>query len=122
VDQKLEAIAVPASDIDRTRHFYRALGFRLDFDQVDGAGLRVVRLTPPGSLCSTIMGTGVSSAIPGSTVGVLTVSDLETAVAELRARGATTSPIGQRGDGSRYASFSDPDGNEWLVVDDIPAH
>jgi catechol 2,3-dioxygenase-like lactoylglutathione lyase family enzyme len=122
VDHKLEAIVVPVSDIDRTRHFYRALGFRLDLDQVDGEGLRVVQLTPPGSLCSIIIGTGISSSAPGSTVGVLTVTDLEAAVAELRARGVAPSPISHCRDDFSYASFCDPDGNRWLLMDDVPTH
>lgn len=111
VDTKLRAIVVPVSDVDRTRHFYRALGFHLDADQADG-DVRVVQLTPPGSLCSIIIGTGITPAEPGSTVGVLRVKDLPAAVADLRSRGAAPSPIGPD-----QASFHDPDGNTWLLLE-----
>ena len=119
MEQRLEAIVVPVSDIDRTRHFYRALGFRLDLDQVAGEGRRVVQLTPPGSLCSIVIGTGISSAEPGSTVGILTVPDVEAAAAELQARGAAPGPITACQDGFAHTSFRDPDGNLWLLVDGI---
>ena len=110
MDMKLEAIVVPVSDVDRARHFYRALGFRLDRDEVVDVGCRVVELTPPGSLCSILLGTNLSSAQPGSTCCALRVPDLEAAFDELRSRGAE---LGQRGLG---VGFSDPDGNEWLLV------
>lgn len=119
VDSKLEAIVVPVSDVDRSRHFYRALGFRLDRDDVAG-DVRVVELTPPGSLSSIIIGTGINSADPGSAVGVLRVDDLQAAVAELRARGAAPRPISHFPAGFARATFSDPDGNTWLLVDDEP--
>jgi catechol 2,3-dioxygenase-like lactoylglutathione lyase family enzyme len=120
VDTKLRAIVVPVSDVDRTRHFYRALGFRLDFDQAE-RDVRVVQLTPPGSLCSIVIGTGISSADPGSAVGLLRVTDLEAALAHLRARGAAPSPISYCAAGFACATFSDPDGNKWLLVDDVLA-
>lgn len=121
MDSKLEAIVVYVSDVDRARHFYRALGYRLDRDHVAAEGCRVVQLTPPGSHCSIILGTGIgtASAAPGSTVGVLTVSDLAAARADLEARGAAPSPISHCEDGHAYASFRDPDGNRWLLVDDV---
>jgi catechol 2,3-dioxygenase-like lactoylglutathione lyase family enzyme len=120
VDSKLEAIVVPVSDVDRSRHFYRALGFRLDRDDVAG-DVRVVELTPPGSLCSIIIGTGINAADPGSAVGVLRVHDLQAAVADLQARGATPRPISHLPAGLARATFSDPDGNKWLLIDDVPA-
>jgi catechol 2,3-dioxygenase-like lactoylglutathione lyase family enzyme len=120
VDSKLEAIVVPVSDVDRSRHFYRALGFRLDRDDVAG-DVRVVELTPPGSLCSIIIGTGINAADPGSAVGVLRVHDLQAAVADLQARGATPRPISHFPAGLARATFSDPDGNKWLLIDDVPA-
>lgn len=119
MEQRLEAVVVPVSDIDRTRHFYRALGFRLDLDQAADAGHRVVQLTPPGSSCSIVIGTGISSAEPGSTVAVLTVPDIEAAVADLQARGAVAGPITHCQDGFAHTSFRDPDGNLWLLVDGI---
>jgi catechol 2,3-dioxygenase-like lactoylglutathione lyase family enzyme len=120
MDSKLEAIVVPVSDVDRSRHFYRALGFRLDRDEVAG-DVRVVELTPPGSLCSIIIGTGISSAEPGSAVGVLRVHDLQAAVTELLARGAAPRSISHLPVGFARATFSDPDGNKWLLVDDALA-
>ena len=115
VDSKLEAIVVPVSDVDRSRHFYRALGFRLDRDDVAG-DVRVVELTPPGSLCSILIGTGISTAAPGSACGVLRVDDLEAACSELRARGAALGPVTRWPTGVSYMAFSDPDGNRWLLA------
>ncbi|MEV0285911.1 MULTISPECIES: VOC family protein [unclassified Kribbella] len=119
MDAKLKAVVVPVSDVDRTRHFYRALGFHLDCDQQDGE-VRVVQLTPPGSLCSIIIGTGIESAQPGSAVGVLRVDDLPAAIADLAKRGAAPSPIRKSATGVDQASFHDPDGNKWLLVGDAP--
>jgi catechol 2,3-dioxygenase-like lactoylglutathione lyase family enzyme len=120
VEHKLEAIAVPVSDVDRARHFYRALGFRLDFDQADGAGHRVVRLTPPGSLCSILIGTDITSSVPGTTVAVLTVTDLDAAIAALQARGAAVNPAPDCRNGHPCALFGDTDGNRWLLVEAEP--
>jgi catechol 2,3-dioxygenase-like lactoylglutathione lyase family enzyme len=120
VDQKLEAIVVPVSDVDRSRHFYRALGFRLDRDQTAGHGVRIVELTPPGSTCSIIIGTGISTATPGSTLGVLAVGDLLAARSELLARGAVPSEVFEYRDGRLAVSLHDPDGNQWLLVNDVP--
>jgi catechol 2,3-dioxygenase-like lactoylglutathione lyase family enzyme len=122
MDHKLEAVVVRVSDLDRIRHFYRALGFRLDLDQADDEGHRVVQLTPPGSLCSIVLGIGISPAEPGSTTCVLTVTDVEAAVAELRALGAAPSAISHCENGYTHASFRDPDGNLWLLLDGVPAH
>jgi catechol 2,3-dioxygenase-like lactoylglutathione lyase family enzyme len=120
VDQKLEAVVVSVSDVDRSRHFYRALGFRLDRDQTADNGVRIVQLTPPGSACSIIIGTGISAATPGSTLGVLVVSDLVAARSELLARGAVPSEVFPYHDGRLAVSLHDPDGNQWLLVDDLP--
>ena len=116
MDTTLEAVVVPVSDVDRSRHFYRALGFRLDVDEASGNGLRVVKLTPPGSLCSIIIGIGITSATPGSFRAVLTVSDLNAARAELLARGVTPSPVADGRSGFHSMTFADPDGNQWLVA------
>lgn len=115
VDSKLEAIVVPVSDVDRSRHFYRALGFRLDRDDAAGP-VRVVELTPPGSSCSILIGTGICSATPGSSCGLLRVDDLEAACAELQARGAALRPASRWPTGVPYVEFGDPDGNRWLLV------
>jgi catechol 2,3-dioxygenase-like lactoylglutathione lyase family enzyme len=116
VEYKLEAIVVHVSDVDRSRHFYRALGFRLDDDRAASDGSRFVQLTPPGSSCSIVFGTGLTSAEPGATIGTLIVTDLEAALAELRARGAAPSPIAHRPDGAAYTTLSDPDGNQWILT------
>ena len=116
VDSKLEAVVVPVSDVDRSRHFYRALGFRLDRDDADGSDLRVVQLTPPGSLCSILIGTGLTSAAPGSACAMLKADDLEAARAALRARGAALGPVSRYPTGAAYVLFFDPDGNRWLLV------
>jgi catechol 2,3-dioxygenase-like lactoylglutathione lyase family enzyme len=70
VDMKLEVVVVPVSDVDRAKGFYESLGWRLDADFPGDGGFRVVQLTPPGSACSIIFGSGVTSAAPGSAEGV----------------------------------------------------
>ena len=128
---------LPVGDVDRAKNFYQALGWREDADFSTSAEFRVVQLTPPGSTCSVIFGTGVSSAAPGSADGLqLVVDDIEAARAELAARGAPISEVfhdaggvfhhagttgrvaGPAPDNQTYgswASFSDPDGNTWYV-------
>ena len=94
VDMKLEVVVVPVADVDRAKEFYKALGWREDADFASSADFRVVQLTPPGSACSIIFGTGVTSADPGSTQGLqLTVSDIDQARAELTERGAEVSEV-----------------------------
>ena len=84
MDMKLEVIVLPVSDVDRAKHFYETLGFRMDIDYVSGADFRVAQFTPPGSECSTIIGNGITSAAPGSAQGLhLVVVDIEAARAEL---------------------------------------
>jgi catechol 2,3-dioxygenase-like lactoylglutathione lyase family enzyme len=136
VDMKLEVIVIPVSDVDRAKRFYGGLGWRLDADVVTGDDFRVVQFTPPGSPCSIIFGTGVTSALPGSAQGLhLIVPDIEAARAELVDRGVDVSELfhdvggvfhhaGREGrssgpDATRrsyasFASFSDPDSNGWL--------
>ena len=115
---RLEAVVVPVSDADRSRHFYRALGFRLDLDVTTDDGSRVVRLTPPGSTCSILFGSGMTAAGPGCIL--LTVPDIEAARAELVARGAAPGPVRELRTGVRAVSFLDPDQNEWLLVESMP--
>jgi catechol 2,3-dioxygenase-like lactoylglutathione lyase family enzyme len=106
IDMKLEVVVVPVSDVDRAKSFYQGLGFRLDIDYVGDESFRVVQLTPPGSECSIIIGDGITSAEPGSVRGLhLVVREIEAARAELV----------ERGDYGSFASFNDPDGNEWLL-------
>ncbi|MCW0214291.1 MAG: VOC family protein [Pseudonocardia sp.] len=133
----LEVVVLPVSDVDRALAFYRGLGWRLDADVSTDPEFRVVQLTPPGSACSIIFGSGVTSAAPGSVQGLhLVVADLGRARAELAARGARVSePFHDAGgvfhhaggaalvagpdpEGRSYgsfASFRDPDGNQWFL-------
>ncbi len=130
VDMKLEVVVIPVSDVDRAKRFYGNLGWRLDADFVKGDAFRAVQFTPPGSSCSIHFGTGVTSAAPGSARGLyLVVSDIEAARAELVDRGVDVSEVFHRGVGegpssgpdparrsyASYATFSDPDGNGWLL-------
>ncbi|MEI3854553.1 MULTISPECIES: VOC family protein [unclassified Ensifer] len=131
VDLKLEVAVIPVSDVDRAKDFYGRLGWRLDADFPVGDTFRVVQFTPPGSPASIHFGTGLTPATPGSAGGLyLVVSDIEAARAELVERGAEVSevfhregpgkpPISGRDPGGRsyrsYATFSDPDGNGWLL-------
>jgi catechol 2,3-dioxygenase-like lactoylglutathione lyase family enzyme len=83
-EMKLEVVVLPVSDVDRAKDFYQGLGWRLDADLKRSGDFRVVQLTPPGSACSIIFGTGVSSAVPGSAQGLhLSVYDVESARQEL---------------------------------------
>jgi catechol 2,3-dioxygenase-like lactoylglutathione lyase family enzyme len=137
VDFKLEVMVLPVADVDRAKAFYAGLGWREDADFASDPGFRVVQLTPPGSGCSVIFGTGITAADPGSAQGMqLVVSDIDAARAELIARGADVSEVfhdaggvfhhagsagraagpapGHQTYGS-FVSFADPDGNEWFV-------
>src|SRR5262245_18858689 len=94
VDTKLEAVVIPVSDVDRSKRFYEALGWRLDADFAFDNGFRILQLTPPGSPCSVQFGTNVTSAAAGSAKGLyLIVSDIEAAVAELGDRGVEISEV-----------------------------
>jgi catechol 2,3-dioxygenase-like lactoylglutathione lyase family enzyme len=138
MDFKFEVVVVPVSDVDKSIHFYHdVLGWRLDADFPVDDNYRVVQVTPPGSPASVIFGTGVSAAVPGSVAGLyLIVDDIEAARAELADRGVDVSPIfhdssgvfnhagtaarvpgpdPQRQTYASYASFDDPDGNEWVL-------
>ena len=139
VDLKLEALAIPVADVDRAKEFYMSLGWRLDADFPFDNGFRVVQFTPPGSPCSIQFGTKLTSAAPGSAQSLyLVVSDIDAAREALFARGVKISEVfhpGEPGaqfrlDGSSgrvsglapghasygsFATFSDPDGNRWLL-------
>lgn len=120
-DLKLEVIGIPVSDVDRAVSFYRdTVGFNLDHDVEPGNGMRVVQLTPPGSACSIAFGTGMPLGEPGSTRGLqLVVDDIDAVREEMLGRGLRISEVQQLGPegtrGSRFAFFSDPDGNGWAV-------
>jgi len=131
VDLKLEVVVIPVSDVDRAKRFYGGLGWRLDADFTNGVDWRVVQFTPPGSPCSVHFGKGLTTAVSGSVKNLyLVVSDIEAARGELIARGANVSEAfhftalggprsaGPAPDGRSYgtfATFSDPDGNSWLL-------
>jgi catechol 2,3-dioxygenase-like lactoylglutathione lyase family enzyme len=130
VEMKLEVVVIPVSDVERAKRFYGDLGWRLDADFVKGDALRIVQFTPPGSACSIHFGKGVTSAAPGSAQGLyLVVSDIEAVRAGLVDRGVDVSEVFHRalGEGPQsgpdperrsyasFASFSDPDGNGWLL-------
>ncbi len=92
VDMKLEVVVIPVSDVDRAKHFYSNLGWRLDADFAAGETFRVLQFTPPGSPCSIIFGKGVTAAAPGSAQGLhLIVSNIEAAHAALVDRGIDVS-------------------------------
>ena len=129
IDMKLEVIALPVSDVDRAKRFYLSLGWRLDADFELGEGRRVVQLTPTHSECSIAFGAGLTKAPPGSAERLeIVVSDIEAAREDLMSRGVEVSDFFHFGpDGSgpgldperrtyqSYATFSDPDGNGWLL-------
>jgi catechol 2,3-dioxygenase-like lactoylglutathione lyase family enzyme len=128
VDMKLEVVTLPVSDVDRAKRFYEGLGWRLDADIVAGENFRVVQLTPPHSQCSVAFGKGVTTADPGSARRlILAVDDIDAAREDLSGCGAAVSDVfhleGGRVAGrdpqgrsyQTYASFNDPDGNEWLL-------
>jgi catechol 2,3-dioxygenase-like lactoylglutathione lyase family enzyme len=138
VDLKLEVVVIPVRDVDRAKQFYAGLGWRLDADFPFDNGFRVVQFTPPGAPCSVQFGSNITTAAPGSAQGMyLVVSDIQAAVDELEARGAKPSEVfhpgaagaqfrpdgggrlsGRADDGASYSSFatfSDPDGNGWLL-------
>jgi catechol 2,3-dioxygenase-like lactoylglutathione lyase family enzyme len=130
-DMKLEVQIIPVSDVDRSKQFYQRLGWRLDDDVAPLEGLRIVQFTPPGSGASVTFGTGLTTAAPGSAEGGLIVSDIEAAHDELTGRGIDASeiwhgppfppearqpgPDPQRTSYGSLFSFTDPDGNTWLV-------
>ena len=87
MDEKLEVVVIPVSDVDRAKEFYGSLGWRLDADRAVGDSFHIVQLTPPGSECSIQFGTGITSAAPGTAQDLyLIVSDIEAARDELVAR------------------------------------
>ena len=117
-EMKLELVPVPVSDVDRAKAFYEKAGFQLNVDTRPTDTMRVVQFTPPGSACSIVFGTGMSDITamkPGSVKGLhLVVADINTARSALVKRGVE---VGEITDfkSVKYAGFSDPDGNSWLL-------
>jgi catechol 2,3-dioxygenase-like lactoylglutathione lyase family enzyme len=116
MDWKLELVAVPVSDVDRAKAFYtEKAGFNADHDHRVSDELRFIQLTPPGSACSIVLGTGIVDAPPGSAQGLqLVVSDIQAARRELVERGVEVSEV-QEFDWGSFIFFRDPDGNAWAV-------
>jgi catechol 2,3-dioxygenase-like lactoylglutathione lyase family enzyme len=137
MDLRLEVVVLPVSDADRAKAFYTGLGWRLDADFAAGPDFRVIQVTPPGSACSVIFGTGVTDAPPGAAEGMqLVTDDIDAARAELARLGAPVSevlhdaggvfhhggtagrssgPAPERKTYGSWVSFADPDGNAWFV-------
>ena len=142
VDMKFEIVVIPVSDVDRAKEFYGRLGWRLDADYDNGDDFRVIQFTPPGSRCSVIFGKNVTAAAPGSAQGLyMIVSDIEAARDELVANGVDATEVFHDAGGvyagtdqpylfgrlrvsgpdpehrsyRSFVSFSDPDGNGWLL-------
>ena len=137
IDMKLEVIVLPVSDVDRSATFYRELGWRVDADIATDNGGRILQFTPPGSPCSILIGTGLTPSAPGTAQFVhLIVSDIEAARAELIGKGVDASevfhdaaggynrfdpavrasgPDPERRSYASFVTFSDPDGNGWIL-------
>lgn len=137
VEMRLEVVVLAVSDVDRAKQFYQSLGWRLDADFATDETFRVIQMTPAGSQAAVIFGKGVTDATPGSADSLmLVVSDIEAARAELVSRGVEVSEIfhdrggvfhhagttdrlagvdPQRRSYCSFASFSDPDGNGWML-------
>jgi catechol 2,3-dioxygenase-like lactoylglutathione lyase family enzyme len=125
-DLRLEVVQVPVADVDRAKAFYvdRA-GFNSDHDTQISDTVRVVQLTPHGSACSIVIGTGLNTMAPGSVQGLqLVTSDMATARGELVERGVDVSAVedlGRPGGPTfKHAHFKDPDGNTW-VLQELPS-
>jgi catechol 2,3-dioxygenase-like lactoylglutathione lyase family enzyme len=116
MDMKLELVAVPVTDVDRAKAFYTdQVGFIADHDHKVSENLRFVQLTPPGSACSIVMGTGITTMPPGSQQGLqMVVADAAAARQQLIEHGVAASEIDEQPWGL-FVTFSDPDGNTWSL-------
>ena|SRR5215211_2514754 len=126
IDMALEVVTLPVSDVDRAKQFYASLGWRFDIDLVVSNEIRTVQFTPPHSQCSIQFGKGGTTAHPGSAQGtILVVDDIDAARDDLVSRGVDVSEVQEArppglddAPGRSYfarASFSDPDGNNWVL-------
>jgi catechol 2,3-dioxygenase-like lactoylglutathione lyase family enzyme len=116
MDWKIELVPIPVTDVDRAKAFYvDQVGFNPDHDYQVSDTLRFVQLTPPGSACSIVMGTGITQMPPGSQKGVqMVVADVGRARQELMAHNVAASDIDVQPWGS-FVTFADPDGNTWSL-------
>ena len=116
MDWKIELVAIPVTDVDRAKAFYvNQVGFNADHDYQVSETLRFVQLTPPGSACSVVMGTGITEMAPGSQKGVqMVVADVAAARKQLIDNGVQASEIDVQPWGS-FVTFPDPDGNTWAL-------
>ncbi len=116
MDWKIELVAIPVTDVDRAKAFYvEQVGFHADHDYQVNDELRFVQLTPPGSACSVVLGTGITEMPPGSQKGVqVVVDDVTAARQDLAGRGVDVSEVDVQPWGS-FVTFSDPDGNTWAL-------
>ena len=116
MEMKLELVAVPVTDVDRAKSFYvDQVGFHADHDHRVHEGLRFVQLTPPGSACSVVLGTGVTDMPPGSQRGLqCVVADARAVRAELVGRGVDCTEVDEQPWGI-FVHFADPDGNTWSM-------
>jgi catechol 2,3-dioxygenase-like lactoylglutathione lyase family enzyme len=126
IDMKLEVVTLPVSDVDRAKRFYESLGWRMDIDLVVSDDFRQVQMTPPRSQCSIHFGKGLTAMEPGSLDRLyLAVQDIDAAREDLVSRGIDVSEVEEQPKPPgfdvpgrsyfAYASFSDPDGNGWLL-------
>jgi catechol 2,3-dioxygenase-like lactoylglutathione lyase family enzyme len=127
IDMGLEVVTVPVSDVERAKRFYESLGWRLDADFSVGDDVRLVQMTPPRSQCSIHIGKGFTTMAPGSLDRLyLAVEDIDAARQDLIGRGVDVSEVEEQPKPPgfpdlpgrsyfAYASFSDPDGNGWLL-------
>ena len=123
-EMKLELVPVPVADVDRAKAFYRQAGFKLEVDAQMRDTMRVVQLTPPGSACTIVFGTGmpgISDMQPGSVHGLhLVVDDIHQARQALLERGVQVDEVIDMNQ-VKFAAFHDPDGNTWLLQEFPPA-
>jgi catechol 2,3-dioxygenase-like lactoylglutathione lyase family enzyme len=127
VDWKIEVVVMPVTDLERAKAFYAdQLGFVVDHDTRINDEIRIIQLTPPGSGCSIVIGSGIAKSAPGSVQGIqLVVPDIAAARAQLVEHGVEVSPVRHSeggawvdGPGGRWNSFvffADPDGNGWVI-------
>ena len=116
MEMRIELVAIPVTDVDRAKSFYvDQVGFIADHDHLVSPELRFVQLTPPGSACSVVLGTGITDMPPGSQRGVqMVVTDADAARAELAGRGVEVSEVDEQPWGT-FVYFADPDGNTWAL-------